>query len=108
MQAQLDDVSARSAAAHREYQAALEEMQHTMQSKQDQAADADAQQQEETKQLELEIQQLQVHIVLVAIGCLSWLTACLSCMPCHEDVLTLCLDKAAKAHTHGSQRTDLL
>ena len=67
MQAQLDDVSARSAAAHREYQAALEEIQQTMQSKQDQAATADARWQENAQQLELELRQLQVHLVLLAL-----------------------------------------
>ena len=66
VQAQLDDVSARSAAAHREYQAELEEMQQTMQSKQDQAASADAKWQEKAQQLELESQQLQVHLLLLA------------------------------------------
>ena len=65
MQAQLDDLSARSAAAHREYQAALQEVQLSMQSTEDQAANADAHWRHTAEQLELEVQQLQVHLSLL-------------------------------------------
>lgn len=65
VQAQLEEIGATSAAAHREYRAALQDMQHSVQSAQDQAADADAQGQQKAEQLEHEIQQLQVPLSLV-------------------------------------------
>ena len=66
VQAQQDEIGARSAAAHREYQAALQDMQLSMQSAQDQAADAKAQGQQIAEQLELEVQRLQVPLSLDA------------------------------------------
>ena len=73
MQVQLDDLSVRSAAAHMEYQAALQEMQHSMQSAQDQAADADACWRHKAEELDLKIQHLQVHISLLALRCISYI-----------------------------------
>ena len=60
-------MGARSAAARREYQAELQEMQRSMQSAQDQAADADARWRQTLEQLEHENQQLQVRPVLQSL-----------------------------------------
>lgn len=64
LQAQLDDITARSAAAHREYQASLQELQHTLQSTRDQAATANGEWQQYKQQLDQEVQQLQVRHLL--------------------------------------------
>ena len=60
MQEQLQDVTARSAAAHREYEASLQELQHSVQSAWAQAATADEQQRETAQRMQQEIQGLQV------------------------------------------------
>ena len=64
LQAQLDDITARSAAAHREYEASLQELQHNLQSTRDQAASADEEWRQNKQQLDQEVQRLQVHYLL--------------------------------------------